>query len=88
MAGRGTDIVLGGNYDAEIKAMDNPSIEKVNALKKDWDERHKKVIESGGLHIIEPKDMSRDVLIINFVVVQDVKAILVQADFIFHWKII
>ena len=52
MAGRGTDIVLGGNYDAEIKAMDNPSIEKVNALKKDWDERHKKVIESGGLHII------------------------------------
>ncbi len=52
MAGRGTDIVLGGNYEAEIKAMDNPSIEKVNALKKDWDERHKKVIESGGLHII------------------------------------
>ena len=52
MAGRGTDIVLGGNYDAEIKAMDSPSIEKVNALKKDWDERHKKVIESGGLHII------------------------------------
>ena len=52
MAGRGTDIVLGGNYDVEIKAMDNSSIEKVNALKKDWDERHKKVIESGGLHII------------------------------------
>ena len=32
MAGRGTDIVLGGNYDAEIKAMDNSSKEKVNAL--------------------------------------------------------
>ena len=52
MAGRGTDIVLGGNYEAEIKALDNPSNEKISAIRQDWDQRHKKVIERGGLHII------------------------------------
>ncbi len=52
MAGRGTDIVLGGNYEAEIKALDNPSDEKISTLKQDWEQRHKKVIERGGLHIV------------------------------------
>jgi len=52
MAGRGTDIVLGGNYEAEIKALDKPSNEKINSIRKDWEQRHKKVVESGGLHII------------------------------------
>ena len=52
MAGRGTDIVLGGNYEAEIKAMKNATTEEVGAHKRDWEERHKKVIDSGGLHII------------------------------------
>jgi preprotein translocase subunit SecA len=52
MAGRGTDIVLGGNLDAEIKALDNPSETEVDALKADWDERHKTVLAAGGLHII------------------------------------
>ena len=52
MAGRGTDIVLGGNYEAEIKALDNSSSAKIDSLKKDWEQRHNNVIESGGLHII------------------------------------
>ncbi len=52
MAGRGTDIVLGGNYEAEIKALDNPSNEKINVLRQDWEQRHKKVVERGGLHIV------------------------------------
>ena len=52
MAGRGTDIVLGGNYEAEIKALDNPPNEKINVLRQDWEQRHKKVVERGGLHIV------------------------------------
>ena len=52
MAGRGTDIVLGGNYEAEIKALDNPSDKKISTLKQDWEQRHKKVVERGGLHIV------------------------------------
>ena len=52
MAGRGTDIVLGGNLEAEIKALDNPSETQLDALKADWQERQKTVLEAGGLHII------------------------------------
>ena len=50
MAGRGTDIVLGGNLDAEItEAGEGADVEAVRA---DWKKRHEQVIESGGLHII------------------------------------
>lgn len=52
MAGRGTDIVLGGNLDAEISAQKNPSDEQIEKIRKDWKVRHEKVLESGGLHII------------------------------------
>ena len=52
MAGRGTDIVLGGNLEAEIKALDNPSEKQLDDLKADWQERQKTVLEAGGLHII------------------------------------
>jgi len=53
MAGRGTDIVLGGNIDVEIHALgDNTSEEKVEQLRSAWKERHQAVLESGGLHII------------------------------------
>ena len=51
MAGRGTDIVLGGNWEAEIKALDNPSEDKVAEIKTAWQARHDKVLEAGGLHI-------------------------------------
>lgn len=52
MAGRGTDIVLGGNWQAEIDALKNPNEHKINKIKTDWKELHDKVLEAGGLHII------------------------------------
>ena len=55
MAGRGTDIVLGGNLEAELKLLKDKkgfTDEKIDYLKKDWSERHAKVIEAGGLHIV------------------------------------
>jgi preprotein translocase subunit SecA len=52
MAGRGTDIVLGGNWEAEVAALDNPSTEQVAQIKADWQKRHQQVIEAGGLQVI------------------------------------
>jgi len=53
MAGRGTDIVLGGNFEAQLKLSgDELSDEKKILLKDDWQAKHDKVIEAGGLHII------------------------------------
>ena len=53
MAGRGTDIVLGGSLEAELAAMgDHPDPKKVEELKADWTSRHNTVLEAGGLHII------------------------------------
>lgn len=52
MAGRGTDIVLGGNWESEVKALENPSAEQVAAIKAAWQERHDAVLAAGGLHII------------------------------------
>ena len=52
MAGRGTDIVLGGNVEVEIAALDNPSDSQIEALRADWQKRHDAVLEAGGLHII------------------------------------
>ena len=50
MAGRGTDIVLGGNLEAELEAAGEDADEA--AVRADWQERHNAVIEAGGLHII------------------------------------
>ncbi|HLB58033.1 MAG: preprotein translocase subunit SecA [Gammaproteobacteria bacterium RIFCSPHIGHO2_02_FULL_42_13] len=52
MAGRGTDIILGGNVEAEIKKLDNPGEEEKARLRREWQERHDLVLESGGLHMI------------------------------------
>ena len=52
MAGRGTDIVLGGNIDAELKAAAGEDEEAIAARKQAWEKRHKTVLEAGGLHII------------------------------------
>ncbi|MBU0744210.1 MAG: preprotein translocase subunit SecA [Gammaproteobacteria bacterium] len=52
MAGRGTDIVLGGSLDVEIKGLDNPSDDEIAKIKEAWQKRHDKVLEAGGLHII------------------------------------
>ncbi|MDG9929914.1 MULTISPECIES: preprotein translocase subunit SecA [Pseudomonas] len=52
MAGRGTDILLGGNWEAEVAALEAPSEEQIAQIKADWQKRHQQVIESGGLHVI------------------------------------
>lgn len=52
MAGRGTDIVLGGNWQSDVAKLDNPSEEQIAALKAEWQQRHDAVIAAGGLHII------------------------------------
>ena len=52
MAGRGTDIVLGGNLEVELGALQNPSEELVATTKAAWQKRHDQVIEAGGLHIL------------------------------------
>ncbi|MCD8521102.1 MAG: preprotein translocase subunit SecA [Saccharospirillaceae bacterium] len=52
MAGRGTDIMLGGNWEAEVAALDNPTDSQIAAIKADWQKRHDAVLEAGGLHII------------------------------------
>jgi Preprotein translocase subunit SecA (ATPase, RNA helicase) len=50
MAGRGTDIVLGGNLDAELEAVEEAAARE--RIKTDWQARHQRVIAAGGLHVI------------------------------------
>ncbi|MCU7833655.1 MAG: preprotein translocase subunit SecA [gamma proteobacterium symbiont of Taylorina sp.] len=52
MAGRGTDIVLGGNVDAEINKLDKPDDETVQKMRNEWQVLHEQVLANGGLHII------------------------------------
>ena len=54
MAGRGTDIVLGGNWEAEVAKLEaSPSAAaEVERIKREWQVRHDQVIDAGGLHII------------------------------------
>ena len=52
MAGRGTDIVLGGSLEAELEAQLDPSGQVAQDITAAWKERHAAVLESGGLHII------------------------------------
>ena len=52
MAGRGTDIVLGGNWKAEVAKLENPTEEQIEAIKAAWKERYETVMVAGGLHII------------------------------------
>ncbi len=53
MAGRGTDIVLGGSLDAELDALgENPDSAEVERVKAEWQKRHDAVVAAGGLHII------------------------------------
>ena len=51
MAGRGTDIVLGGSLDADLESA-GEDMKKVEALKQDWQTRHQTVLDAGGLHVI------------------------------------
>ena len=52
MAGRGTDILLGGNWEVEVAALENPSDEQIAQIKAEWQKRHQQVIEAGGLHVV------------------------------------
>lgn len=52
MAGRGTDIMLGGSWQAEVAELEAPTQEQIDAIKAAWQERHDAVLAAGGLHII------------------------------------
>ncbi|WP_391088223.1 preprotein translocase subunit SecA [Vibrio sp. NH-UV-68] len=52
MAGRGTDIVLGGSWQAKVDMLDNPTQEQIDEIKAQWKVVHDQVLEAGGLHII------------------------------------
>ncbi|HHK5884866.1 TPA: preprotein translocase subunit SecA [Serratia marcescens] len=52
MAGRGTDIVLGGSWQAEVALLEAPTEEQIEAIKAAWKVRHDAVLAAGGLHII------------------------------------
>ena len=52
MAGRGTDIVLGGKWESEVAELSDPSEQQIAEIKEDWQKRHDQVIKAGGLHII------------------------------------
>jgi preprotein translocase subunit SecA len=52
MAGRGTDIVLGGSLEAELERESDLSDANKEELTQEWQKRHDQVIEAGGLHII------------------------------------
>jgi preprotein translocase subunit SecA len=59
MAGRGTDIVLGGNIQKELDAIaadaslsEDEKAARIAALKAEWQKRHDAVVAAGGLHII------------------------------------
>ncbi len=52
MAGRGTDIVLGGSQRTQIDALENPNEAQLRQIREEWQERHDQVLAAGGLHII------------------------------------
>ncbi|MBF7730372.1 preprotein translocase subunit SecA [Pseudomonas sp. N040] len=57
MAGRGTDILLGGNWESEVAALELASQEQAGSeqiaqIKSEWQKRHQQVIQAGGLHVI------------------------------------
>ncbi|MFT5295430.1 MAG: preprotein translocase subunit SecA [Colwellia sp.] len=52
MAGRGTDIVLGGNFDAIVAKLKDQSVANIAKTKEEWIVQHNKVLELGGLHIV------------------------------------
>jgi preprotein translocase subunit SecA len=52
MAGRGTDIVLGGNLEAELQSVDPNDTAARDRIRQEWQKRHDDVIAAGGLHIV------------------------------------
>ena len=52
MAGRGTDIMLGGNWQSEVAKLENPTEADIEKAKQAWRAKHEEVIELGGLYIL------------------------------------
>jgi len=52
MAGRGTDIVLGGNLEAELATVDENDTESREKIRQAWQQRHEQVVAAGGLHVV------------------------------------
>ncbi|TNF65992.1 MAG: preprotein translocase subunit SecA [Gammaproteobacteria bacterium] len=52
MAGRGTDIILGGSWQEEINELEEPSEIEIARIKSDWQKRNQQVIDAGGLCIL------------------------------------
>jgi preprotein translocase subunit SecA len=52
MAGRGTDIVLGGNPQVQINEIENPEKAQIDSIQEEWRKRHEEVVAAGGLHIV------------------------------------
>ena len=52
MAGRGTDIVLGGNLEMELGESRKSSPDAIQSITKDWRDRHNLVVSAGGLHVL------------------------------------
>ena len=52
MAGRGTDIVLGGNVAMELEALGDDQAERTQLIEAEWQGRHQQVVEAGGLYVL------------------------------------
>ena len=52
MAGRGTDIVLGGNFQAELTRLEDVDEGERRVFEGEWEDRHRRVVGAGGLHIV------------------------------------
>lgn len=52
MAGRGTDILLGGNWEAEAAKLEDPTPEQIQTLQEEWRKDHQTVLDAGGLLVI------------------------------------
>ena len=52
MAGRGTDIVLGGNLDMELADLDESQKAEQASIREQWQQRHREVVAAGGLHVL------------------------------------
>lgn len=52
MAGRGTDIILGGSWEADVANLEEPTDEQIAAIKAQWKKNHDAVLDAGGLHVI------------------------------------
>jgi preprotein translocase subunit SecA len=52
MAGRGTDIMLGGNWQNDIAKIENPTSEDIEKAKQAWQTKHEEILALGGLYIL------------------------------------